>query len=109
MMEVIIKLFLMRLAYAEPETEISADSCFTKEEQGFLEHQIQHLEGKTEKQKNPYKTKDLKRYVWPIARLGGWKGYESKRHPGITPLWTGLKYCKAAMTGWEIRRNVSTR
>ena len=57
MMEVIIKLFLMRLAYAEPEAEISADSCFTKEEQTFLEHQIQHLEGKTEKQKNPYKKK----------------------------------------------------
>jgi hypothetical protein len=109
MMEVIIKLFLMRLAYAEPEAEISADSCFTKEEQTFLEHQIQHLEGKTEKQKNPYKKKDLKRYVWPIARLGGWKGYESKRHPGITTLWIGLKYFKAAMTGWQIKRNVSTR
>lgn len=109
MMEVIIKLFLMRLAYAEPEAEISAESCFTNEEQEFLEHQIERLEGKTEKQKNPYKTNDLKRYVWPIARLGGWKGYESKRHPGITTLWTGLKYFKAAMQGWEIRRNVSTR
>lgn len=108
-MEVIIKLFLMRLAYAEPETVISADTCFSKEEQDFLEHQIIRLEGKTEKQKNPYKSKDLKRYVWVIARLGGWKGYESKRHPGITTLWIGLKYFKAAMEGWDIRRNVSTR
>jgi len=108
-MEVIIKLFLMRQAYAEPEVVLSADTCFTKDEQDFLEHQITHLEGKTEKQKNPYKTKDLKRYVWAIARLGGWKGYESKRHPGITTLWTGLKYFKAAWQGWEIRRNVSTR
>ena len=108
-MEVIIKLFLMRLAYAEPEVALEADTCFTEEEQEFLEHQIKHLEGKTEKQKNPYKTKDLKRYVWAIARLGGWKGYESKRHPGITTLWTGLKYFKASLAGWEIRRNVSTR
>lgn len=108
-METIIKLFLMRLAYAEPEVVLSADTCFTKEEQVFLEHQITHLEGKTEKQKNPYKIKDLKRYVWVIARLGGWKGYESKRSPGITTLWTGLKYFKAALQGWEIRRNVSTR
>lgn len=108
-MEVIIKLFLMRLAYAEPEVELSADCCFTNEEQEFLEHQITQLEGKTEKQKNPYKTKDLKRYVWAIARLGGWKGYESKRHPGITTLWIGLKYFKAAMQGWEIFKNVSTR
>ena len=108
-MEVIIKLFLMRLAYAEPEVELSADTCFTEAEQECLEHQIARLEGKTEKQKNPYITKDLKRYVWVIARLGGWKGYESKRHPGITTLWIGLKYFKAAFEGWELMRNVSTR
>lgn len=108
-MEVVIKLFLMRLAYAEPEINLSSDVCFTNEEQEFLEHQIIRLEGKTEKQKNPYKSKDLKRHVWVIARLGGWKGYESNRHPGITTLWTGLKYFKAAWTGWEINRNVSTR
>lgn len=109
MMEVVIKLFLMRLAYAEPETTISADTCFTPDEQGFLEHRIKTLEGKTEKQKNPYKTKDLKRYVWAIARLGGWKGYESKRKPGITTLWIGMKYFKASMQGWQINRDVSTR
>jgi hypothetical protein len=108
-MEVIIQLFLMRLAYAAPEVELSADTCFNNEEQEFLEHQIRHLEGKTQKQKNPYPLKDLKRYVWVIARLGGWKGYESKRHPGITTLWLGVKYFKAALQGWEIMRNVSTR
>lgn len=108
-MEVIIKLFLMRLAYAEPEVALGAEACFSENEQGFLEHQIKHLEGKTEKQKNPYKTQDLKRYVWAIARMGGWKGYESKRHPGITTLWIGLKYFKAAFKGWELMRNVSTR
>lgn len=108
-MEVVIKLFLMRLAYAEPETELSADSCFTEEEQEFLEHQIRKQEGKTEKQKNPHPAKDLKRYVWSIARLGGWKGYESKRHPGITTLWIGLKLFKAAFEGWQIHKNVSTR
>ena len=108
-MEVVIKLFLMRLAYAEPETEIGADGCFTADEQEFLEHQIKQLEGKTTKQKNPHQAKDLKRYVWAIARMGGWKGYESKRHPGITTLWIGLKYFKAAMEGWMLFRNVSTR
>jgi hypothetical protein len=108
-MEVVIKLFLMRLAYADPEIEIHADACFTIEEQEFMEQQIIKLEGKTEKQKNPYKSKDLKRYVWVLARLGGWKGYESKRIPGITTLWIGLKYFKASKEGWDIHRNVSTR
>jgi hypothetical protein len=109
-MEVVVKLFLMRLAYAEPETPISSDSCFTEDEQEFAEQMIEKLEGKTEKQKNPYKCKkDLKRYVWVIARMGGWKGYESKRHPGITTLWTGLQKFKAAYEGWCVHRNVSTR
>lgn len=108
-METVIKLFLMRLAYAEPELELNADSCFSKEEQRFLEHQIKSQEGKTEKQKNPYRSKDLKRYVWAIARLGGWKGYAKARPPGITTFWIGLKYFKAAMQGWELSRNVSTR
>lgn len=108
-METVIKLFLMRLAYAEPETPLAPGTCFTPEELEFLEHQIVRLEGKTEKQKNPFKSKDLKRYVWALARLGGWKGYESKRHPGITTLWIGLKQFKAAMQGWSIHRDVSTR
>jgi hypothetical protein len=108
-METVIKLFLMRLAYAQPETELPAESCFTQEEQEFLEHQITELEGKTVKQKNPYQQKDLKRYAWAIARLGGWKGYESRRHPGITTLSIGLKHFKAAFEGWKIHRDVSTR
>jgi len=108
-METVIKLFLMRLAYARPETELSADRCFSEEEQEFLDHQITALEGKTDKQKNPYKERDLKRYTWAIARLGGWKGYESRRHPGITTLWIGLKHFKAAFEGWQLHRDVSTR
>lgn len=99
----------MRLAYAEPELEIDADTCFDNEEQEFMEKQIPRLEGKTEKQKNPYKLKDLKRYVWVLARLGGWKGYESKRRPGITTLWIGLKYFRAAKEGWDTHKDVSTR
>lgn len=108
-MEVTIKLFLMRLAYTVPEIDVSADTCFTEEEQEYMEHQIKAVEGKTQKQKNPYTNKDLKRYVWLIARLGGWKGYESKRRPGITTLWVGIKHFKLGMQGWNIHRNVSTR
>src|SRR5699024_5309266 len=50
-METVIKLFLMRLAYARPETELNADSCYSPEEQAHLDHQITALEGKTDKQK----------------------------------------------------------
>jgi hypothetical protein len=30
-------------------------------------------------------------------KIGGWKGYDSKRHLGITTLWTGMKYFKDAL------------
>ena len=67
------------------------------------------MEGKTEKQKNKYKAISLKRYVWTIARLGGWKGYDSERPPGITTLWIGLQKLNEIKTGWLLQRNVSTR
>jgi hypothetical protein len=108
-MEVVIKLFLMRLAYDEPELGIEAKTCFNEEEIQCLEKQIQRLEGKTQKQKNPYTKKDLKRYVWCIARMGGWKGYATERKPGITTLWLGFKQFKILMEGWKLHEDVSTR
>jgi hypothetical protein len=76
MLETIIKLFIMQIAYASEE-ETAPRSCFSEQEMEYLELQIRQLEGKTEKLKNPYKSSDLKRYIWAIARLGRWKGYLS--------------------------------
>lgn len=107
-LETIIKLFIMQIAYdAEEETE--PRSCFSQEEIECLDVQIQQLEGKTEKLKNPYKPSDLKRYIWVIARLGGWKGYLSERKPGITTFWIGLQKFSTIMQGWMLFRDVSRR
>lgn len=110
MLDTIIKLFMMHIAYSIPEEEgLPPDTCFTREEQECLELVTENLEGKTEKQKNKYKAISLKRYVWTIARLGGWKGYESERPPGITTLWIGIQKFNEIKTGWLLQRNVSTR
>ena len=108
MLETIIKLFIMQIAYATEE-EIDPRSCFCEEEIECLELQIKQLEGKTEKLKNPYKSSDLKRYIWAIARLGGWKGYLSERKPGITTFWKGLQKFAFIMQGWILFRDVSRR
>ena len=107
-LETIIKLFIMQIAYATAQ-ETEPRSCFSEEEIACLEVQIEQLEGKTEKLKNPYNPSDLKRYIWAIARLGGWKGYRSQRRPGITTFWIGLKRFYAIMQGWRLFRDVSTR
>lgn len=107
-LETIIKLFIMQIAYSMEE-ETDPRSCFSEEEIQCLEIQIQQLEGKTEKLKNPYKSSDLKRYIWVIARLGGWKGYLSERKPGITTFWMGLQKFSAIMQGWILFRDVSRR
>ncbi len=108
MLETIIKLFIMQIAYATPE-ESPPQSCFSPQEIECLEQQIEHLEGNTEKLKNPYASSDLKRYIWAIARLGGWKGYLSERKPGITTFWMGLQKFTAIMQGWILFRDVSRR
>lgn len=110
MLDTILKLFMMQIAYAMPEDDgFPAASCFTEQDQECLTDIIPSLEGKTEKQRNTYSEKTLKRYVWAIARLGGWKGYKSERPPGITTLWIGLQKLGAIKTGWMINRDVSTR
>ncbi|MNR32748.1 hypothetical protein D3C85_1503620 [compost metagenome] len=53
--------------------------------------------------------KDLKRYVWAIARLGGWKGYASERKPGITTFWIGVQKFTSIMQGWQLFQDVSRR
>lgn len=61
---------------------------FPDEQIQVLEQLNQQYEGKTLAQKNPYPKDQLSWAAWVIARLGGWKGYTSKRPPGpITMLW----------------------
>lgn len=109
MLETIIKLFLMQIAYAMSEEQVAPQSCFSEDEIACMELQMGQLEGRTDKLKNPYTPTDLKRYVWVIARLGGWKGYASERPPGVTCLWMGLQKLSSIMQGWMLFRNVSKR
>ena len=54
MLETIIKLFIMQIVYAVPEEEISPYSCFSTQEIECMEQQMEQLESRTEKLKNPY-------------------------------------------------------
>ncbi len=75
----------------EGHTEQSLSAVFGQPEQEFLQKLNATLEGRTEKQKNPYSAQSLAFGSWVIARLAGWSGYQSQRPAGPTDFFTGLQ------------------
>lgn len=70
------------------------EEVFEDDEVKVLEKLNKKLNGKTAKQKNHNPPKKLSWASWIIARLGGWKGYESKRPPGPITMKRGYdKFC----------------
>lgn len=61
------------------------------------------LEGKTEKQKNPYPPQSLAFAVWVMARLGGWKPYASPKPPGPITILNGFTTFYNIMIGFRLK------
>ena len=77
----------------------------------FLAHEIECLEklgeklnGKTRKSQNPYPKNTLAYAAWIIARLGGWKGYQSKKPPGPITFFEGLARFYQILEGYYLFR-----
>lgn len=110
LLEVIIKIFQVKIAYEEPEQGYEPQLVFTEQEQRCLVMIYeQKLKGKTEKQNNPHQPDTLAYMVWIIARLGGWKGYISQQKPGATTLAEGLKKFYQLYAGFQLFLIVGTR
>jgi hypothetical protein len=60
------------------------------------------LQGRTQKQQNPYPPSSFAWTTWLIARLGGWSGYRSQRPPGMLTLIHGLRRFEAIFLGWKL-------
>jgi hypothetical protein len=82
---------VLQLVYARNRYDAQPiNDVFDQEEQIVLEKVNEQLQGKTEKQKNPYPRNQLSWAAWIIARLGGWKGYQSQKPPGPMTMKWGL-------------------
>ena len=82
MLDAILKIFQMRIAWEDPEEEgLPARISFTETEMECVDKQCKKMEGKTQKQKNPYTKGSLKYATWVIARLGDGKDMHPKENP----------------------------
>ena len=80
MLSALIRIIQMNIAYNEPEGGQKLHEVYDENEIKCLYHINQKVQGKTTKLKNNNDPQKLKWATWIIARLGGWKGYQSKEH-----------------------------
>lgn len=91
-------------------TEKQLAEGFTAKEAECLRAIFSKIEGKTDRQKNPYKADKLAWGAWIIARLGGWSGYKSDRPAGVITMKNGLKKFHQYYQGYRLaREDVCTR
>ena len=100
-LQTILRVMQMLVAYHSNEKQ-DAKIAFTEDEITCLEKVGKQNEGKSEKLKNPSAIGTLKWATWIIARLGGWKGYESQRSPGPITIKNGLDKFQNIYNGWCI-------
>jgi hypothetical protein len=103
MLDTIVKLMQMHICYHCPEGEdLPTAMMFTPKEQECMNLILPRVAGKTAKLANPHDPERLKWAVWIIARLGGWKGYNSQRPPGIGTLFKGIEKFNILYDGWNL-------
>jgi hypothetical protein len=94
------------LARAAPNRDQPAAHAFDARQIEVLDALQRQLQGRTEKQKNPYPHGTLAWAAWTIARLGGWSGYESERSTGPITMRDGLQRFNAIAQGYFLEANV---
>lgn len=88
------------LARASQHDTQPASHVFDDRELQVLDALQARLQGRTEKQKNPYPHGTLRWAAWSIARLGGWTGYESDKSTGPITMRDGLERFRAIVQGY---------
>jgi len=85
-----LQIMVIKIAYDQKREDCSARIVFTDKQMQFLKILQPTLEGKTDKQKNPFSSNTLVWAAWIIARLGKWGGYNSQSPPGYITMKKGM-------------------
>lgn len=87
-LEAALQVMQLKLAL-DKEQEVKAGLIFTEKQIQLLTLLLNKVEGKTAKQKNPYRKNTTAWAAWVIARLGSWTGYKSHGPPGYITMKNG--------------------
>lgn len=104
----LLKILQMNIAYSDPEEGQPIEDVFTEEQISVLELMNKKLQGKTYKLQNHNNPKRTKWATWAIARIGGWKGYDSQVPPGVIILKKGLDRLSFIIEGTKLIKDVGT-
>lgn len=88
-MQAAMRINQLRLSFKSKDEKTQASAIFNKTEIKVLQRLNNRYEGKTEKQKNPFKKGSMAWAAWVVARMGGWKSYFSQADPGIATFTRG--------------------
>lgn len=93
---------ILQLKEGRDDETLSASITFSAQQQQCLTQLAPTLQGRTQKQRNPFPSGSLPWASWLVARLGGWSGYRSQSPPGIKTLAQGLRKFEAIFEGWSL-------
>lgn len=91
------------LIYKEADDHTSIQSAFSESQIKCMQFLSGRVQGKTEKQKNPYPPDTLRWAAWILARLGGWSGLQSQRPPGVVTFIRGYRKFELIYQGFSIK------
>ena len=100
-LQVGLRIMTLRLSL-DSSYKIKSNIIFSEAEIEFMKIYMKELEGKTEKQKNPYDHGTIQWAAWGIARMGSWSGYKSHGPPGYITMKNGLVDFYNKMDGFGI-------
>jgi hypothetical protein len=109
MLTAILKIIQMRLSYQDENEGQPIEEVYNEEQIRGLYLINKQLQGNTIKQQNTYDPKQTKWATWIIARLGGWKAYESQGPPGVITLKRGLERFAFMLEGMLLVQDMGTR
>ncbi|MEO1448329.1 MAG: IS4 family transposase [Bacteroidota bacterium] len=99
---------MLQFTYAHKAHQpIAVERMFTPEEIPLLRVLNQKYEGRTAKQKNPFNPHELQWATWIIARIGGWKSYQSQRPPGPITFKRGWQEFERLLEGVRLAQMIN--